>query len=178
MPNPLMRLGAANRSRKGDVEKVTPVPDNIAGPVFPYRGQETHGVLPGDPFHGVPDHDAEEPVTYDDLDKDIPVVVPVRIVTDGKRERVITRLTKSVVGTDRTTIIGANPNRRKLELWSLGDIYFAVDSFGSAGDVDVLILPSGMKVDLEVAHQTIIVAAVANSATVYVTESVTVRLDD
>src|SRR4051794_18396148 len=66
-------------------EPMQPVPDRVAGPVFPYRGQETHGVAPTDAWEDVPVRETVD-VEYEPREPE-QVPVPVRIVTDDHGEQ-------------------------------------------------------------------------------------------
>src|SRR5690349_20377601 len=90
MPNPFLRRQAATSTT--DVDRpvaVTPVPENPAGPVFAYRGQEKHGVEPTVNYR--------DPEKYDGYERGVdlsvyepedpgPDPIPVRIVQDTGRE--------------------------------------------------------------------------------------------
>lgn len=68
--------------------QVTPVPDDFDGPVFPYRGQETHGV-PDSGYETIDDdlYAQGRPVEYTEPERE-PDPVPVRIVS-GDKSRVV-----------------------------------------------------------------------------------------
>jgi hypothetical protein len=107
MPNPLLRGGPANISRgkrySDDPDsarptgKVDPIPERVAGPVFAYRGQETHGVHPGDKDIARPDEWSSERATveYDPAPDPGPDPIPVRIVQEGSTEVIRSRFTRS-----------------------------------------------------------------------------------
>lgn len=89
MPNPFVRKQAATSTV--DVDRPTslePVPERVQGPVFPYRGMETHGVDPGKDWRNPEEYDGyERGVTVDfEEEKAVADPIPVFIVEQGGRE--------------------------------------------------------------------------------------------
>lgn len=89
MPNPLMRL--QRKTSTVDVDRpmaIEPVPERVAGHVFPYRGMETHGVDPNNNWRDPEEYDGYErgiEVDSEPLPQE-PDPIPVRVVQDGARE--------------------------------------------------------------------------------------------
>lgn len=112
MPNPFTRFASTPNRSTDPVERtrphgaIDPVPEKVAGPVFAYRGQQTHGV-PTDRDATSVDadmYDAEAEYEPDYLPMDAePEPIPVRIVQGEQSvevlRSVLSRMTAT--GTDR-----------------------------------------------------------------------------
>ena len=102
-------------SPKREPERVQPVPEEYAGVNFPYRGIEQHGV----PVSGNPKYNTRE-FQYAEETPDVPLAaepepepIPVRIVTESARERLMWRtLRMRVNSTTPVQILGRDDNRR------------------------------------------------------------------
>lgn len=135
MPNPFMRLGSPNMGktppdRERPTGAIDPVPERVAGAVFAYRGQETHGVPTDRSAVG------SDPDEYDNASRyDIhyaepepePEPIPVRIVDHNARELVYGRFSRSsatgsLKGGGATQLVGndyANRTRRLARIRNL-----------------------------------------------------------
>lgn len=122
MPNPFTRL-PKNQS-KTDVDRpvaLVPVPESVAGHVFPYRGMETHGVTPENQWRNTEEYDSNERgvTVYDEEDDHGPDPIPVRIVQAGSREYLRFRTARMGSGTSDTgpvSVLGRDDTRRKVTL--------------------------------------------------------------
>jgi hypothetical protein len=95
-------------------EPLQPVPDRAAGPVFPYRGQQTHGVAPTGQWEDVPVQETVD-VEYPPREPE-QVPVPVRIVTDDHAEQVRRmRISRTYAGTLKSDMV-APLNRARINL--------------------------------------------------------------
>jgi len=130
MPNPLLRFvaGPMNLSQGRNVDdpdsarptgQVEPIPERYAGPVFPYRGQESHGVEPNAKNIGRPDEweDERGVQVYDDPIETGPDPVPVRIVQDNDQLEVrrtrFSRAYAGLAGDNQKQIVGADWQDRR-----------------------------------------------------------------
>lgn len=117
-------VGGSYRQRKGQQtpidrpDRVKPVPDEIEGPNFPYRGSQTHGVdlSPGTDPEGYYENEhwddgATEPGYLPD-DK-IEEPVPVRVVASTGKERRDWRATRVSVGDVAQQILGRHDKRMR-----------------------------------------------------------------
>jgi hypothetical protein len=105
--------------------RMTPVPDNPAGPNIPYRGVVDHGV----PYAEVESTDEAHyhmgrPVEYTDEPAEDVVPIPVRVVTAGAREkRYISHAVYSLdagAGSLRIQIAQRDENRTNLLIRNVG----------------------------------------------------------
>lgn len=113
-------ISGSFRQRKGmqtppdRPDRVKPVPDEIEGPNFPYRGHETHGVpSDGNPEEYYEDESYEGDGTVSGYAPE-PVIeepVPVRIVAATGRERRAWRATRVTVGEVAQQILGRHDKR-------------------------------------------------------------------
>jgi hypothetical protein len=93
---------------------ITPTPEHVTGPVFPYRGQETHGVSPVDKWSDVPVHETVDVEYPDRAPEQEPI--PVRIVTADHGEQIRrTRISRLFAGTLKGELI-AGLNRARTQL--------------------------------------------------------------
>jgi hypothetical protein len=100
MPNPFMRLGSPNRAQGSPVDKerptgaTDPVPEQVAGTVFPYRGMEKHGVEPTQDWRNTEayegDYSRGVEVDYEPV-PDEPDPIPVYIVETESKGRQVER---------------------------------------------------------------------------------------
>lgn len=116
-------IGGSYRQRKGQAkspdrpDRVKPVPDEIAGPNYPYRGSNTHGVdsEPGsaDPEAYYENEEWPDGATEMGVlaDEKIEEPVPVRIVAATGRERRDWRATRVVVTDTAQQILGRHDKR-------------------------------------------------------------------
>lgn len=122
MPNPFLKLGAANTSTV-DVDRptaLTPIPERMAGNVFAYRGTESHGVEPTGDYEAPEDYTSEEDYEQQYEGEPVPETpVPVYIVQSGGRELRrfrVTRVLSGAVGGNSVQVVGGDPLRRKVSL--------------------------------------------------------------
>jgi hypothetical protein len=116
-------VGGSYRQRKGMAEspdrpdRVKPVPDDIEGPNYPYRGSNTHGVDQGPAGKDAEAYYANE--QWDDgatdpgylADEKIDEPVPVRIVSKTGHERRDWRATRVSVTDTPQQILGRHDKR-------------------------------------------------------------------
>jgi hypothetical protein len=105
MPNPLLRLGTTNQSKKAKERPVPvePVLEDYDGDNNPYRGTQTHGVEPTSPerqYDNGRTHE-REPLVYK-AEKEPADPIAVRVVGEQSSERPIFR-------TDRYTLTASQP---------------------------------------------------------------------
>lgn len=117
-------VGGSYRQRKGmqtpvdRPDRVKPVPDEIEGPNFPYRGAQTHGVdqSPGsDPERYYENEEWDDGASASEMgylpDDKIDEPVPVRIVSATGKERRDWRATRVTVGDVAQQILGRHDKR-------------------------------------------------------------------
>lgn len=115
-------VGGSYRQRKGmqtpvdRPDRVKPVPDEIEGPNFPYRGAQTHGVdqgpNPNDYYENEQWDDGASATEMGYLPDDkIEEPVPVRIVSATGKERRDWRATRVVVTDQAQMILGRHDKR-------------------------------------------------------------------
>lgn len=124
MPNPFVKR-QPNTSTT-DVDRpvsITPVPEKVRGPNFPYRGYETHGVEPNDHAHNPEDYGWMEEkrgvVVQYETDAEPPDPIPVYVVQQGGRE--LRRFRVGRVTTDANngqvkSMLGRDPLRRSVTI--------------------------------------------------------------
>lgn len=99
-------------------DRYEPVPEHVAGTVFPYRGQELHGV----PMTGTPDLSDQVPdvdaVLVEELPPE-PDPIPVHIVQTGGRELRRWRALHTYASDDSTQAVGRNEARITTRLRNL-----------------------------------------------------------
>lgn len=119
-------IGGSYRQRNGQAKSpdrpdmVKPVPDEIDGPNFPYRGYETHGVDEGPGSADSEAYYANE--QWDDgatepgylADEKVEEPVPVRLVAATGRERRDWRATRVPVGDYPQQILGRHDKRTRV----------------------------------------------------------------
>jgi hypothetical protein len=105
-------------------DRMQPVPEQVAGTNFPYRGMETHGVDPGDVQITVDPEEADYGTTVAiplEPEESEPDPVPVRIVSEGGNElkefRVIREYCRG--GESSRRIIGQDEDRSKVRIKNL-----------------------------------------------------------
>lgn len=151
MPNPFVRGGAANTSTV-DVDRpvsITPVPEDVTGTVFAYRGMETHGVEPNADYQPPQDYTSEE--DYDPQYEEEPhpeTPVPVYIVQSGGRELRrfrVTRVLTGAVGTNAIQVVGGGPLRRKTTVVNTHatDLVYIGNDMATASPMHGFPLPAG-----------------------------------
>lgn len=118
-------IGGSYRQRKGQAasperpDRVKPVPDEIKGPNYPYRGSNTHGVDQGpagaDPEAYYENDEWDDGANATEIgylpDEKIEDPVPVRIVSATGRERRDWRATRVVVTDQAQQILGRHDKR-------------------------------------------------------------------
>ncbi|QAX92941.1 hypothetical protein SEA_WHEEHEIM_33 [Streptomyces phage WheeHeim] len=116
-------VGGSYRQRKGQQtpidrpDRVKPVPDEIEGPNFPYRGANTHGVDqgPGNPDQYYENEQWDDGASATEMgylpDDKIEEPVPVRIVSATGKERRDWRATRVVVTDQAQMILGRHDKR-------------------------------------------------------------------
>jgi hypothetical protein len=101
-----------------DTTPETPIPERFEGTVFPYRGQELHGV----PMSGRPDLTDQvqegEDVEFIPLPPE-PDPIPVHIVQTGGRELRRWRTLRGYAGDDVTQVLGRDEARITTQLRNL-----------------------------------------------------------
>lgn len=115
-------VGGSYRQRKGmqtpvdRPDRVKPVPDEIEGPNFPYRGAQTHGVDQGpNPNEYYENEQWDDGASATEMgylpDEKIEEPVPVRIVSATGKERRDWRATRVVVTDQAQMILGRHDKR-------------------------------------------------------------------
>lgn len=115
-------VGGSYRQRKGmqtpvdRPDRVKPVPDEIEGPNFPYRGAQTHGVDQGpNPNEYYENEQWDDGASATEMgylpDDKIEEPVPVRIVSATGKERRDWRATRVVVTDQAQMILGRHDKR-------------------------------------------------------------------
>lgn len=162
MPNPFMRLGKAQSREPVDRSipvPVEPVPETVAGPVFAYRGMETHGVEPGGPYRDPIDYDSRGVVVYED-EEEQPDPIPVYVVNQGAREIRDWRTIRTYAATQgqsaKLVINDDYQSRRRSKVtvknMDVSPVYIGHDQT-SASPAFGFILGAGEKIDLNAQSQ-------------------------
>lgn len=147
-----------NRRPNTSEEVLTPVPEHFAGPVFPYRGQETHGVDPTPSPHYVDetaDNELENQADYEDQSP-VAIPVPVVVVNEHGRELKLFRTGQTIVpvatvaggNSPAVQILGDNRSRNSLRITNHGATEVYVGNGPSVDQTTGYQLPSNASLDL------------------------------
>lgn len=146
MPNPFMRLGTPNQGTDQNIADSdkhpygqAPVLEHIKGHNNPYRGVESHGVVPNNDPTPVPGNTEGVDTVFISEEPD-PAPVPVRIVQESsnaqKRFRVLRGITNTSISavTVPNIVIGENRSRRKMLIFNLGTVtlYIAAEQMNAS----------------------------------------------
>jgi len=124
-------------------EKLAPIPERTSGPVFPYRGQEQHGVpatLSTDYQEQYADEVDIDPLHVADVDVVI-TPIPVTVVSRTGNERRVLRTAQFFVGATAMRVAQRNDGRTRMRLkncetsatftiWIYGDLNSAGTNTG------------------------------------------------
>lgn len=134
MPSPFVRLPRA--TSKVDVDRpiaIEPVPERVAGPVFPYRGMETHGVAPNADWRNPEEYDGYERGVEVDTEPppEDPDPIPVRIVTQDQGEVICFSGTQVTIAAGKEYSLPRDKNRRNLRIVNVNafsNIYISAEA--------------------------------------------------
>lgn len=118
----------------GPIEAATPVPERIAGTVFPYRGQEQHGVAhTAEPFV---DGDQWDIDAVDTKPEPAPIdPIPVIIVNVTGNERRTFHTAQVTVGVTPTLVLGRNDKRTSVRIRNLEVVAGPIAYIGNSVNV-------------------------------------------